>query len=274
MENLPAIYQKEEEERPSGFLRSLVGALETTTQGLDARIGSMGRQVHPLTAPEPWLDFLSRWLGVPWDDALSPDQKRSIMMRAADLARNRGTRAGLEALLECLLPSQPWRFRVTDATADFGFAVVGGGSCAGSALPAMLGGRTRWSPGLDASAVLGYMRLPCTGQLEDGVWQLAGKIRVDVAATAAERTAWEPWLLSLITEMVPAAVTVELRWVALQALRTNRLDGTITLEPAPPPHLGTDAITGQVRLPDSGTRLSVAGPIIGSRLRSSRENQS
>lgn len=265
MEDLPAIYQREEV-RPDSFLRALVGVLETTTQGLDARIGSLGRQVHPSTAPEPWLDFIARWLGVPWDDALTLQQKRSIVMRAPDLAKGRGTRSGLEALLESLIPELPRRFRVTDATADFGFAVVGGGACAGSALPAMLGGRTRWNAELDSSAVLGSMRLPCEGQLKDGVWQLAGKVRVDVAATAAERRAWEPWLLALITEMVPLTARVELHWVTSQALRTNRLDGTMTLESAPTPHLGTDAITGQARLPERGPRLSAAGPIIDTRL--------
>ncbi|MEK6261447.1 MAG: phage tail protein [Planctomycetota bacterium] len=266
MEDLPAIYQREEE-RPNNFLRALVGVLETTTQGLDARIGSLGSQVHPSTAQELWLNFIARWLGVPWDDALTPQQKREIVLRASDLAKWRGTRAGLEALLESLIPGLPRRFRVTDATADFGFAVVGGESCPGSALPAMLGGRTQWHSELDSNAVLGSMRLPCAGQLEDGAWHLAGKVRVDVAATAAEKRAWEPWLLALITEMVPLMARVELRWVTSQALRTDRLDGTMTLESAPTPHLGTDAITGQARLPERSPRLSTAGPIIDTRLR-------
>jgi phage tail-like protein len=266
MEDLPAIYQREEE-RPDSFLRALVGVLETTTQGIDARIGAMGSLAHPATAPEPWLNFIARWLGAPWDDGLSLDQKRAIVLRAPELAKGRGARAGLEALLECLIPGAPRRFRVTDPTADFGFAVVGGASCAGSALPAMLGGHTRWRPELDSSAALGYSRLPCAGQLDDGVWQIAGKVRVEVAATAAERRAWEPWLLALITEMVPLTARVELRWVTAHALRTNRLDGTMTLEPAPTPHLGTDAITSLARLPERRTRLSAAGPIIGARLR-------
>jgi phage tail-like protein len=266
MEDLPAIYQKEED-RPDNFLRALVGVLESTTQGLDARIASMGRQIHPETAQELWLNFIARWLGVPWDDALTVEQKRSIVKRAPDLAKGRGTRAGLEALLDSLIPGPPRRFRVTDVTADHGFAVVGGESCVGSALPAMLGGRTRWQPELGSSAVLGSIRLPCAGQLDDGVWQIAGKIRVEVAATATERAAWEPWLLALITELVPLTVRVQLRWVTSQALRTNRLDGTMTLESAPAPHLGTDAITGLARLPEHGARISAAGPTIGTRLR-------
>lgn len=266
MEDLPAIYQKDEGE-PDNFLRALVGVLETTTQGLDARIRSMGSNVHPLTATEPWLDFIARWLGVPWDDALTLDQKKAIVMKAPELAKNRGTRAGLEALLECVAPGSPRRFRVTDATADFGFAIVGGGSCPGSTLPAMLGGLTRWSPELDSSAVLGYLRLPCPGQLDDGAWQLTGKIQVEVAATAAEQEAWSPWLLALITEMVPLTARVKLRWTTTHALRSNRLDDTLRLESAPEPHLGTDAITGLARFPEGGIRLSTCGATIGTRLR-------
>ncbi|HEX6285708.1 MAG TPA: phage tail protein [Pyrinomonadaceae bacterium] len=266
MENLPSIYQKEES-RPQSFLRDLVGILETTTQGLDSQIASMGAQIHPTSATEPWLNFIARWLGLPWDDALSLEQKRALVLRASDLAKNRGTRAGLEALLESLIPGTPRRFRVTDRTAESGFAIVGGGSCAGSALPAMLGGRTRWTRELGSDAVLGYMRLPCPGQLNDGVWHLSGKIRVDVAATAAERKAWEPWLLALVQEMVPLTARVELRWVSAHSLRTNRLDGTITLQSAPAPHLGTDAITNLARLPERGAHLSASGPATGIRLR-------
>ncbi|HKP35972.1 MAG TPA: phage tail protein [Pyrinomonadaceae bacterium] len=265
MEDLPSIYQREEEQ-PDSFLRALVGVLETTTHGLDRTIGSMGRNVHPATATEPWLDFIARWLGVPWDDGLTVDQKRAIVMRAPDLAKSRGTRAGLEALLECLIPGTPRRFRVTDATADFGFAVVGGDACAGSALPAMLGGHTRWSPELDSRAVLGYVRLPCDGQLEDGAWQLAGRVQVEIVATAAERIAWRPWLLALIKEMVPLTARVELRWTNAQALRSDRLDDTMKLESPPEPHLGTDAITGLARLPERGISLSACGAAMGSRL--------
>jgi phage tail-like protein len=266
MENLPSIYQREES-RPDSFLRSLVGILEATTQGIDARIAAMGSLVHPASAPEPWLDFLARWLGLPWDDALSEEQKRAIVARAAELAKGRGTRAGLEALLDALIPGTPRRFRLIDATADFGFAIVGDAACAGGVLPAMLGGRTEWSAELSSRTVLGRMRLPCDGQRDDGTYHLAGRVRIDVAATAAERKSWTPWLHRLITEMLPLTARVTLRWVSAHALRSDRLDGSLTLESAPSPHLGTDAITGLARLPDRGARLSASGQGLGTRLR-------
>lgn len=266
LENLPSIYQREES-RPDSFLRNLVGVLEATTQGIDARIAAMGSLVHPASAPKPWLDFLARWLGLPWDDALSESQKRAIVTHAAELARGRGTRAGLEALLDALIPGTPRRFRVIDATGDFGFAIVGDAACAGSALPAMLGGRTEWTAELSSSTVLGRMRLPCDGQRDDGTYHLAGRVRIDVAATAAGRKSWTPWLLRLITEMVPLTARVTLHWVSAHALRSDRLDGSLRLESAPSPHLGTDAITGLARLPDRGARLSASGQGLGTRLR-------
>lgn len=265
MEHLPGIYQREESNAGS-FLRGLVGVLEATTQGLDAKIGSMGRQIHPSSAPESWLNFLARWLGVPWDDGLGLEQKRAIVMRAAELTKWRGTRKGLELLLECLMPGMPRRFRVTDATADFGFAVVGGDVCAGSTLPAMLGGYTRWHAQLGSRTVLGYMRLPCSGQREDGAWHLAGQVRVDVATTASERKARESWLPALIREMIPVTARVEVHWVSAQALMTNRLDGTMVLASAPVAHLDTDAITGLAHLPESGIRLSASGSSISTTL--------
>jgi phage tail-like protein len=265
MENLPAVYRRAEA-APGSFLRALVGVLESTTQGLDKRIAALGSHVHPSMATSRWLDFIARWLGLPWDDALEGTQKRNIVMRAAELAQGRGTRAGLEAFLECLMPGQPRCFRVTDATADFGFATVGGAACRGSALPALLGGHTQWSAELDSRAVLGCMRLPCAGQLDDGAWQIAGHIRIDVAASANQRRVWEPWLLALIKEMVPLTARVTLRWVGARAQRGDRLDGSLTLEPPPTPHLGTDAVTGIARLPERGSRLTTTGSDVGTHL--------
>jgi len=265
MENLPAIYRRAEAQ-PGSFLRSLVGVLESTTQGFDARIASLASQVHPATAAGPWLDFVAGWLGLPWDDALDDGQKKRLVARASDLARGRGTRAGLEALLECLIPGTPPRFRVIDATADVGFATVGGGDCRGSTLPALLAGRTPWSTELDFGTVLGRMRLRCEGQIDDGAGELAGRVRVDVAASDEERRAWEPWLATLIDDMVPLTARAQLRWVSARALPGKRLDGSLVLEAPPAPHLGNDAVLGVTRLPERGSRVTASGADIGTRL--------
>jgi hypothetical protein len=143
---------------------------------------------------------------------------------------------------------------------------VGGEACRGSALPAILGGSTQWSSELGASTVLGRMRLPCAGQVDDGVRHLAGVVRIDLAATGEERHAWEPWLPALINEMVPLTARVQLRWVSAQSLRGARLDGSFVLQPTPTPHLGSDAVTGVARLPERGSRITSTGADIGTRL--------
>lgn len=153
-----------------------------------------------------------------------------------------------------------------DATADVGFATVGGNDCRGSTLPVLLSGRPPWSTELDFSTVLGQMRLRCEGQIDDGVRALAGHIRVDVAASGEERRAWEPWLATLIGDMVPLTVRAQLRWVSARALHGGRLDGTLVLEAPPTPHLGSDAVLGVARLPERGSRIAATGADIGTRL--------
>jgi hypothetical protein len=110
------------------------------------------------------------------------------------------------------------------------------------------------------------MRLPCAGQIDDGARQIAGHIRVDIAASGEERRVWGPWLCTLINEMVPITARVQLRWVSMRALRGARLDGSLVLEAAPTPHLGSDAVTGVARLPERGSRITSSGADTGTRL--------
>jgi hypothetical protein len=89
---------------------------------------------------------------------------------------------------------------------------------------------------------------------------------VEIAASGKERKVWEPWLYQLISEMVPLTARVTLFWVSAYALRSDQLDGSMVLEPAPVAHLGTDAVTDVARLPQGVTRISSAGRTIGTRL--------
>lgn len=265
MEHLPAIYQRAESADGS-FLRSLVGILEATTQSLDANIATLGSRIDPSTAAQDWLDFIARWMGLPWDDALAPPQKQRIVMHAADIARGRGTRAGLEVLLDALMPQRPRRYRVLDMSADHGIATVGGDGCRGSTLPMVLGGLPMTGAELGAKAVLGRMRLPCEGREDDGLSRIVGKIRIDITATERERKAWAPWLRALVMEMVPVASSVEIRWLGAEELRPALLGETWVLGAPNAPHLGTDSITGLARLPQRGPTLSPSGAESGARL--------
>jgi phage tail-like protein len=243
-----------------------VGVLETTTQDLDARIAEMGRWIHPEHADGPWLDYLARWLDLPWDDSLEIAQKRCIVRSAARIIRGRGTRAGLEALLACLLPGDPRPYRVIDVAADLGFAIVGDRSCQGSAISSILAGSRRRMSTLDRHAILGRMHLACEGPLDDDPWSPVRGIRIDIAASAQQRRALEPWLPALAGSMVPATVRTELRWVAPQALHGDRIDDALELGGPPDARLGDDAVLGVARLPEGRAVLSESGPTTDTRL--------
>jgi phage tail-like protein len=259
MASLPSIYRKTEDV-PGDFTRALVGVLETTTQTLDASIAMLGSHIAPDTAPGLWLDYVARWLGVPWDDGFDDAQKRAILQHADEIAKGRGTRAGLEALLSCLVPGSPPRYRVVDATADLGFSTLATSSGCGAALPVMLAGLQASATELGLKSVVGSMRLPCPGDSDDGTRYLKGRIRVDIAATAIERREWEPWIQSILEAAVPATTRLQVCWIHGGMLRSQRLDGETRLGDVPAaPELGTDAVTGQVRLPAGPISLPASG---------------
>jgi phage tail-like protein len=238
---------------PNNFLRGLLGVLEATTQETDRRIGSLGVLIHPRTAPANWLDFIAEWLGLPWDEALSDEQKRAIALSAPRLAAERGTRRGLEALLDCLFPGAPERYAIIDVDVDFGLATLGGDGCAGSRLPAVLSGLPASVALLSTKTILGQARLPCAGQTIDATSRFLGHLRVDLTATAAEKRSWAPWVRALIEAMVPASMQLSIRWRSPELPSTELSENGILLLPVPAPHLGTDAIAGYARLPPSGT---------------------
>lgn len=251
---LPAMYRRTAEQ-PGDFLGALVGILEATTEDLDRRIGGLGALVHPDTAPVPWLDEMAEWLGVPWDDALAPAQKRALLNSAARLAEQRGTREGLATLLECLFPGSPPRFRITDVDVDYGFIALGGKKCRGTALPGVLAGLPATATVLSRKTILGRARLPCAGQEPSATAHLAGRLRIDLTTSSAEIRAAQKWLSQLIDAVVPANLRVDVRWHLPQGAIFG---GTGELLAAPLPHLGVDAVTGFARLPRAdGGNLSI-----------------
>jgi phage tail-like protein len=261
MENLPSLYKSL---GSTSFLRSLVGVLETTTQDLDSRISDMGRNINPTQTSGPWLDFIANWLGLPWDDSLSQEQKHRILMSSSDITGGYGTRLGLEALLECLMPETPRRFRVVDLTADFALTTIGGTSYTGSCLPALLAGLSSHAAVLRNKAILGQARLSCDQQSSDSDW-LNGQIRIDINTDSEEQKAWEPWLLRMAESLVPVTARVQIRWLSGHAFHSEIfLDSELKLETVEPPQLGLNTIAGFIHLPEN-VDLSLKGIDLNSR---------
>jgi hypothetical protein len=215
----------------------------------------------------PWLDAAARWLGLPWDDALPAPAKRALLAAAPVLLAQRGTRAGLRALLAALLPAG--RARFDDVGVAHGFARLSAAGTGGARLPALLAGWPDDAIVLDTKACLGRGRLadPARPAPDTAAW-LAGRVEVEIAATPTEQRAWSPWLGPLVEAMTPLTARLRLRWTATTALPTIPvLDATLSLAADPPNRLGDGATLGRSRLEGRrGSALDDAGAAPGLRL--------
>jgi phage tail-like protein len=215
MRYLPASFRAETGD-PGAVLRRLVGVLETTTQRLDDRIGSIGTLMDPATAPEGWLDYMARWLDLPWDDGLAADARRRLIGSAGELLDRRGTRSGLQTLLRGLL-GEDANVRVVDLTVEHPPARLGrrGMDVQGTAsLPLLLAGPPRSLPILGSRAVLGRTRLCAPASEIDPLAVVVPTLRIEITAARGLRTRLEPVLERVIAQYVPAGLRVALRWLS------------------------------------------------------------
>jgi phage tail-like protein len=104
---LPAIYQE------GDFGLRFVGALETLLDPILALLDSLDSHITPELAPGDILWLLGSWLGVELDESWAEDRRRELVRSAADLARARGTRHGLELELKIAFPHLPLRVEET-----------------------------------------------------------------------------------------------------------------------------------------------------------------
>lgn len=257
MDHLPSIYQRDASQ-PGSFLRSFVGIMEKSTQSLDEQIRGLGMRIRSTNHSPEWLDFIAEWVGIPWNQGLSVAQKQRLIECAAELTSYRGARRGLTELLRAIVGGKG-RFRITDLTADCGFAILGGSSIdapanqsprPGCQLPALLGGAPQGSMTLDSQAVLGRSRMPDDANAAfDPAAAYCGHIKIELAATRAEKDQWESWLESLVQQFIPIGTNAEILWVGPQALEDDELTLDSELKQLPLARLGTNSVTGRSALP-------------------------
>lgn len=262
MQYLPTIYRRQGEE-PDDFLRTLVAALDASVGSLDKRIATLGKLLDPRDAPESWLDAEARWLGIPWDDTLELDAKRALLGAAPKLLEQRGTRAGLQVLLDALLPSG--RVSIVDVGVDHGFVLLAAPGSKGSCLPALLSGWPCDAMVLNAKACIGMGRLGSAALKPDSAAWLAGRIDIRITATPQEQQTWSAWLRPLLDAMTPLTATLRVQWQATTArVSIPTLDDDLTLEADPRMKLGASATLGRSRLESQrGTTLDRAGDTPG-----------
>ena len=98
---LPAVYQHAA--GPGGVLFALLDVMEGMHAPVEARLGAVEDLFAPYRTPDAFLPYLLGWLAIDHvGRSLPPGRQRDLAARAGDLARVRGTAAGLCALLETL----------------------------------------------------------------------------------------------------------------------------------------------------------------------------
>ena len=257
VQQLPAIFQGADND-PGGALRRLVGVLETTTQQIDGSIRDAAIQLDPSRAGGPWLDHLAGALGLPWHRALPEGAKRRLLEAAGDLLAERGRRAGLKRLLECIV--RPGQVSLVDLTADYLPLRVGGAAMRGGVLPALLSGVARSLPVLGGKARLGGARLACATTRCDPLEAIIPTLRIELDTTAEIKRAVAPLLNTILADYVPAGLRTQIRWRVLPAALLGGAD-ELVLDGAGHRAIGSDAKLGRTVL--AGRPAGIGGLGVG-----------
>lgn len=206
MQYLPPIYRG-----PSGdadcTIRRLVGVLDTTTHGIDETITALDARLDPMRTAPGRLAALAAMLGLPFDEALTEDMQRRLVASGPRLLETRGTRAGIETLLEALFPGRP--YRIVDRAAGLLALTLNG-----TTLPGLLLGPSPRQPKLNARLVLNKTPLCPPDGSDDGMVRTSAEVAVTVAATFAERRTLGTALRQMLNALLPAGLRLRLGWSA------------------------------------------------------------
>ena len=104
---LPAVYQ--EDERSRDFLERFLSLFETFFGGLEREIDQIARyfDAAAVGTSGEYLRWLASWLAIAVDKSWSEESLRALVGRAPALYKKRGTRAGLEEMIEILTGERP-----------------------------------------------------------------------------------------------------------------------------------------------------------------------
>lgn len=102
-DGLPEIYRQHD------FSMRFVLGFEQVLDPVVATLDSLVAHFDAKLAPDHALGGMAAWLGVDEVESLPVDQRRQALLRAGELGRLRGTRAGLQLALELFFPDTPLR---------------------------------------------------------------------------------------------------------------------------------------------------------------------
>lgn len=105
LDYLPAVYREEETSRD--FLERYMSLFGTLFDSIDEQIDGMPKHLDPDRVQGKQLRWLASWLGLSCDEHWSDDWVRRLIRAAPELYRYRGTRRGIETLIETLTGRKP-----------------------------------------------------------------------------------------------------------------------------------------------------------------------
>lgn len=104
--HLPPIYQEDPD--GSGFLERFLAIFGTLLAEMEEKIDRVSANFDPDAVSGPYLKWLSGWLSLDIADGWDEEKLRTLMKRAPELYKQRGTRRGLAEMLRIYTGTEPF----------------------------------------------------------------------------------------------------------------------------------------------------------------------
>jgi phage tail-like protein len=112
LEELPAVYARQDDTVAGGFLRRWLALFRAGLGDEEQLLETMASRFDPRTTPPGWLDWLADWVAFTVPTGTDPEAARALVEAAHDIHTRRGTRAGLR---EAVLRETGLRVQVLEA---------------------------------------------------------------------------------------------------------------------------------------------------------------
>ncbi|HEX3028626.1 MAG TPA: phage tail protein [Clostridia bacterium] len=103
---LPAVYS--ENDISKDFVERYLSIFQSLFSDLEDQISSMAHNFDADAVSGDYLKWLSSWLAVNADESWSDDKRRKLVKKAFEIYSKRGTREGLEEIIEIYTGSKPF----------------------------------------------------------------------------------------------------------------------------------------------------------------------
>ncbi len=102
---LPRVYR--EKAAAHDFVERFLALFETFLQESESNIFALARYFDPRATPANFLPWLGSWLALATDESWKDEQKRELIKRGYALYKLKGTKAGLEQMIEIYTGERP-----------------------------------------------------------------------------------------------------------------------------------------------------------------------